>query len=314
MWPSSPARTCSVESPSHTTSAKYLDTWFRACARISGSWAEVSIARHDPRLVPRMPIRSYPSSREPCHGPTGVDDGLPAHLDGSRHVGADDEVGSIEGRGHPPVVVRQAQAQGIHAETRQQPAEPDMPARVRVPLRQHHDRPTPVLGPALPPRRREQPPVDHVVLGMGRGDDAWERNRAGTSAVPCPVGFPGEIARRGRLEEPRSIGERTCRPVGQHGFGRRVARVAVRVHPLETPVEGPDDAIRRACVQAAFPGVEQRSEHQGAIVPNSWQLAADGGPLARSGYLAAWTVPRAWSRKPAELQVFQQSLERLEDG
>ncbi len=34
--------------------------WFSAAALISGSCAAVSIDRHDPRLVPRIPIDSYP--------------------------------------------------------------------------------------------------------------------------------------------------------------------------------------------------------------------------------------------------------------
>ena len=58
IWPSSPARTWAVESPLHTTSAKYGEMWLRAATRMRGSCAAVSMARQEPRLVPRIPIRS----------------------------------------------------------------------------------------------------------------------------------------------------------------------------------------------------------------------------------------------------------------
>src|SRR5262245_43255381 len=60
IWPLKPCRTFCVESPVQTTSEKYNETWLKIPTWTRGSCAAAMNATHDPRLVPRIPTRSYP--------------------------------------------------------------------------------------------------------------------------------------------------------------------------------------------------------------------------------------------------------------
>ena len=180
----------------------------------------------------------------------------------------------LEDRRHAPIVIGQAQPQGVQAEARQQAAEADVRVGVTVPLRQHHDRATPVLASSREARRREQARVDRVVLGVGRRDHARERHGSRAGPIAGGLGFPGIVVGRRRVEEPGRVGERRPRPVGQRHVGRRGRAMAVRAHPVESPLEGAHDAVVGAVEQAPFPGVEEAGEHQRAIVPE--RLRASG--------------------------------------
>ena len=126
MWPSSPSRTCRVDRPRHTTSAKYGEMWLSACAvtqrlvrrgQHRQARAEAGAEDADPlvSLIPQPPDR-----------PPRVEHRLPADLQRPSHVRADDVVGARELGRHAPVVIRQAQAQRAHAEPRENPREADM--------------------------------------------------------------------------------------------------------------------------------------------------------------------------------------------
>ena len=86
---------------------------------------------------------------------------------------ADDVVGAVELRRHPPVVIRQAEAQRAHAVPRQQPAQADVSAGIGVPLRQHQHGRARRLDAASPARKVAA--VHGVVLGMRRHEGAGKR-------------------------------------------------------------------------------------------------------------------------------------------
>ena len=104
---------------------------------------------------------------------------LPADLQRSCDVRRDDVVGTVEFGRHTPIVVGQTQTKRREAAHRQQLRESDMPACIRVPLRQHDD------SGAMTPARfswDETTGRTRVVLGVRRGDRAWKVSNCSPSA------------------------------------------------------------------------------------------------------------------------------------
>ena len=249
--PSSPSLTCTVDSPSQMTSAKYGEMWFSAVARTSGSCAAVSIARHDPRLVPRMPIEVVALPGQPRDRAPGIEHRLAAHLRGPPDVRADDVVGAPELGRHARVVVGEAEAQRADAEPVEEPAQAHVALGIRVPLRQHDDRaPAPALR-----RFRKVPRADGVVLLVRRAHRARE-------GQPIPL---EQVLVAGREREERlAVRDRLRRPRRQP-FDFRLFAQADAVDPVQPPFEGTNEAMLRGGGQPPLPLVKDSRQHR---IPN----------------------------------------------
>ena len=108
---------------------------------------------------------------QPPDRPPGIEDRLAAHLHGAGEVRAHDVVGARELRRHPPIVIRQAEAQRRHAVQRQETAQADVAFGIGVPLREDDHRGS--RGSAA----TKAAAVNSVVLAMRRFKRAWKRQQ-----------------------------------------------------------------------------------------------------------------------------------------
>ena len=106
--------------------------------------------------------------REPADGAPRVEHRLPAHLRRPADVGAHDVVGATELGGPSVLVVGKREPERRQLELVQQPAQPDMPGRIGVPLGQHQHG----TAPARWRQVGKEPGAHDVVLGMRRGERA----------------------------------------------------------------------------------------------------------------------------------------------
>jgi hypothetical protein len=186
-----------------------------------------------------------------------VEHGLPAHLQCSRDVCADDEVGAVQLGRHPPIVVGEGESQRAQAEARHESAEPDMPAGVRIPLREHDD------GPPRSPRGaagREVPGIDQVVVRVRRGERARE-DQCELAAVPVRRRLGSIVRGRRSSEEPVRVGQRGCRPVA-NDLGRIATCAGGLVSdPVESPFKRTNHPVGVSRGELSLPAVEEGPQH-----------------------------------------------------
>ncbi len=118
-----------------------------------------------------------------------------------------------------------------------------------------------------------------MLLTGGTEPSRRTHKRGGSAGLVngTPAAGSAGAVRKSRPAQAPRIGERRPRPVGQRHVGRGGGTVAVRVHPVEPPLEGAHDAVVGAGEQTPFPGVEEAGEHSLPMVPEGPRTARPSG-------------------------------------
>ena len=200
--------------------------------------------------------------RQPLDRAPGVEDRLATHLHRPHDVRADDVVGALELGRHPLIVVRQRESQRAQAAPREDPAQADMTAGVRVPLRQHEHSGRP------PPARRRRKYRQCTMLFSGCG---VVKALGNVNSRPPSSGPPSRYSSVGGGVKNASVSPITpathspmisASPAG--------VRTAIVRNPVEAPFKRADDAIGGDRRQAPLPRVKHRLQHRpvnNAILP-----------------------------------------------
>jgi hypothetical protein len=104
--------------------------------------------------------------------------------------------------------------------------------------------------------------VNRVVLRIPRAHRTWKRHGAGRAVDAWPECVVRCV---GSFEEACAVRNGVRGPVEQDRFRRRILRMAIRLDPVEPPVEWPHHAVFTDRVKATLPRVKQSCDHTSII-------------------------------------------------